>query len=71
MVAHPLCVCRHPRHHTRRSSFAGDSLLHAEVSVEDVGGRQDPRTDNGSGRGAVFTGGEAGEEKTITRVLVG
>lgn len=39
--------------------------------MEDVGGRQDPRTDNGSGRGAVFTGGEAGEEKTITRVLVG
>ena len=54
-----------------RSSLAGDSLLHATLSVEDVGGRQDTRTHHGPGRGAVFAGGEASEEKTFTRVLVG
>lgn len=55
----------------RFPSFAGHSVLHAAVSVEDVGGRQNSRADNGPGHRALFAGGEAGEEKTFTRVLVG
>lgn len=74
LVCHPYptyLVTNRLAHLSIRSSFAGDSLLHATVSVEDVGGRQDPWPHNGSGRGAVFTGGEASKEKTTTRVLVG
>lgn len=64
-------IVPHPCRYRRHSSFAGDSLLHSTLPLEDVGRGQDPGTDNGSGRGAVFTGGEASEEETFTRVLVG
>lgn len=66
-----LIICRLLVPSSTISLFAGHSVLHATVPVEDLGGRQNTRTDDGSGHRSLLAGGEAPKEKTFTRVLVG
>lgn len=50
---------------------AGDIVLHAQMVVETLGGRQDPGSDDGLGRGHLHGRGEEAEEKNSARLPVG
>lgn len=51
--------------------FPGDTLLHATMAVERVGGWQDPRVDDGPRHWPLFGGREEAEEKDVTRLSLG
>lgn len=55
-----VCVC-----------FAGDTLLYATMAVEIVGGRQNPRTDDGPGHWHLFGNRKETEKGPTAGLSVG
>lgn len=52
-------------------SFAGDTVLHAQMAVETLGRRKDPGAHDGPGRGHLYGRREKTEEKDSARLPVG
>lgn len=51
--------------------ITGDTVLHAQMVVETLGGRENPGSHDGSGRGYLHGRGEEAEEKDSARLSVG
>lgn len=51
--------------------FAGDIVLYAQMAVETLGGRENPGSNDGLGRGHLHGRREEAEEKNPARLSVG
>jgi len=51
--------------------IAGDPFLCATMVVEKLGRREDPRVNDGPGRGDMLRSGEETEKEAVTRLPVG
>lgn len=51
--------------------FAGDIVLHAQMAVETLGGRENPGSHDGPGRGHMHGSGEKAEKEDPARLSVG
>lgn len=49
----------------------GDTVLHAQMAVETLGGRKNSRSNDGPGRRHLHGRGEKAEEKNFARLPVG
>lgn len=52
-------------------AIAGDTLLHTALAVEVMGGRQNPRANDGSGHRHLFGDREEAEKDAPARLSVG
>lgn len=52
-------------------SFPGDTILHTEMAVEGLGGREDSRPDDGPRHRSLLRGREETEEENASRLSVG